>query len=178
MAGERELAPGRSPGVDRRAVLRTGRHMAWSLPAVHVVLQSPAYATSGPAALSVTASGHALGDRALRSEETPSSRFVVTTTVANLNSDPTDDLQVAFRMGDGVAATVSPPDGWTVVSGNGTHLIVLSVDSELAGNASTGPCQCVFESTGPAGGRPVTVSIRATPGGAGVPGTAVASVAV
>ena len=171
MARERELA--RPAGVNRRAVLRTGRHVAWSLPAVHVVLQSPVYATSGPAALSVTAASRALRDEALSP-----TRFAVTTTVANLNSEPTDDLRVAFRMGDGVAATVTPPEGWTVVSGDGTGVVVLGVDTELAGSASTGPCECVFESIGAPGGRPFSVTVVATPGGAGVPGTAVTSVAV
>ncbi|MDT0215566.1 hypothetical protein Q9R29_16875 [Rothia sp. ARF10] len=147
--------------------------MAWSLPAVHVVLQSPVYATSGPAALSVTAAGHAL-----RGEASSPNRFAVTTTVANLNSEATDDLRVAYRMGDGVSATVSPPEGWTVVSGDGTDVIVLSVDTELAGSASTGPCECVFESTGATVGRPVPVTVVATPGGAGVPATAVTSAPV
>lgn len=173
MARERELAPGRPARVDRRAVLRTGRHVAWSLPAVHVVLQSPVYATSGPAALSVTAVGHALEGRA----ESPS-RFVVTTTVANLSSEATDDLRVAYRIADGVSATVSPPPGWTVVSGDGTGLIVLSVDTELAGSASTGPCECVFVSTGVSGGQPVPVTVVATPGIAGRPGTAMTTVTV
>ena len=173
MARGRELDAGRSAGFNRRAVLRTGRHMAWSLPAVHVVLQSPAYATSGPAALSVTAAG-----RPLSGEAAAPGRFAVTTTVANLNSDPTDDLRVAFRMGNGVTATVSPPEGWSVVSGDGTGVIVLSVDNELSGSACTGPCECVFETTGTASARPVPVTVVATPGGAGVPGTAVTSVVV
>lgn len=171
MARERELAPARPAGPDRRAVLRTGRHMVWSLPAVHVVLQSPVYATSGPAALSVTAAGRSLNDGA-------PGRFTVTTTVANLTREPTSDLRVAFRMGDGIVATVSPPDGWTVVSGDGTGVVVLSVDTELAGSAATGPCECVFEFAGSTHGRPVPLTVVATPGGPGAPGTAMTSVSV
>ena len=172
MTMERELT-NTPAGLNRRAVLRTGRSVAWSLPAVHVVLQSPVYATSGPAALSVTAAG-----RVLRDEAGTPNRMSLTTTVANLNGAPTDDLRVTYRLPDGVSATALPPPGWSVVSGNGTGTIVLSVDTELAGSASTGPCECVFECPGLTGQHPVAVTIVATPGGSGAPGTAVASLAV
>lgn len=162
-------------GVNRRTLMRTGAHAAWSIPAVQLVTQAPAYAASGPAALSVTAT-----NSGWTGNSTVNARFTVTTTVTNTNAQPTTNLSVTYTLPTGVNATVTPPAGWSVVEAtNGTNVIVLEkIDPQLGGDGTTGPFIVTFDPADAVVGNEVPISITADPGGSGAPGTAATTVAV
>ena len=84
-------------GPSRRAVVRTGATLAWSVPAVVIASAVPAYAASGDTTLQVALAPVA---RSLDTTRTPPSRtrLTVSSTVTNTGSFDTRSLTVVLRV--------------------------------------------------------------------------------
>ncbi|EAP99579.1 hypothetical protein JNB_05385 [Janibacter sp. HTCC2649] len=163
----------RRPGINRRTLMRTGAHAAWTVPTVQLVTQSPAMAASGAAAVNVTAT-----NSGWTGADTAAARFAVTTIVSNVNTQSTVDLKVTYTLPAGVTAVATAPAGWTVESGNGSNVIVLDkIDPQLGAGASTGPFVVTFDPVDTAVGNSILVNLTASPGGAGTPGSTTTTVA-
>lgn len=169
-----------SQGSTRRTVVRAGATAAWVVPAIQLVGVAPAFAASGPAALSVTLAPPVrtpgtTAPTALRSLNLVSS-------IDNANSSATVGLTVVVHLvPTGAAgfdfynttATGAPPMGFAapvksfVIGNDKSVTFAYTATSQLSGNGTTA-FNPSFDLLTPQSG---TVTVTAVPGGAGTSGT-------
>lgn len=132
ISGDSENSSVTSRGVSRRSVMKAGAAAAWSVPLVQVVAAAPAVAVSG-ATLDVSAVAGSFTGIGTGSNEQRSTNMSFSVSTTGWTPPAAVTVTIAFT--GGIAAPVTPPNGWAP-SGNAstTRTFVKSLAGAQATN--------------------------------------------